>query len=695
MNPLSRFFPWAVLIVAVVILLVVVVPPSDAEKKVHLYEASRLPVLDQGRVKPLDSLARTTLLQISERQQYRDEDGNVQPAIGWFLDVISSNRKREHYPSEELKAFHIDNDWLRTLLQLPARREALYSFQEIGGHFDQFKGEVKRIMELPPGQRTVNDTSLLNLLNQVIAYAQLRSCETPHKVFRIVEPEVLNLLLLKPRPGFYEYSFSEILPRISLLFKESERILNQGKDKRSLFDSKVLELCTNVLRYLSVADPTLETLHYVEAQYLGLENPTLERLRELERYLGLEEVETLRLVPPSAPGQSWLTYEAATKEDQHPAFAKLVDTYRPENPDEFNQALARYQADLAQQMPGNVRRVDFEEFYNHAAPFYMCIWLYGIVFLFTCLSWLVWGEPLRRAAFWLLVLALMVQTFGMLARMYLLGRPMVLITNLYATAVFIGWIGGFIGLAVELLFPRGIGLAVAALLAFLTAIVGHNLAGGDTLRNVEAVLDTNFWLATHVTTVNIGYAVVLFAGLLGAALILAGLFLTALDRDLYRILGQVLYGILCFGLFFSFVGTVLGGIWADQSWGRFWGWDPKENGALLIVLMCALILHARWAGLIQTRGMAVLAVLGNIVVIWSWFQVNMLGVGLHSYGAAPERMKWVILAYVVHLIVAGLGLLPMPVWRSYAALQPADALPVSPREPRSRQHGVPITSVTR
>ena len=93
----------------------------------------------------------------------------------------------------------------------------------------------------------------------------------------------------------------------------------------------------------------------------------------------------------------------------------------------------------------------------------------------------------------------------------------------------------------------------------------------------------------------------------------AWLFTQCLDRDLFRGLGQMLYGVVCFAMFFSFFGTVLGGIWADQSWGRFWGWDPKENGALLIVLMNALILHARWAGLVKQRGMAVLAIVGNMV----------------------------------------------------------------------------------
>lgn len=74
-----------------------------------------------------------------------------------------------------------------------------------------------------------------------------------------------------------------------------------------------------------------------------------------------------------------------------------------------------------------------------------------------------------------------------------------------------------------------------------------------------------------------------------------------LNPNLSKVLGQMIYGVIAFATVLSFIGTVLGGIWADQSWGRFWGWDPKENGAVLIVLWNALILHARWCGLVNAR----------------------------------------------------------------------------------------------
>jgi ABC-type transport system involved in cytochrome c biogenesis permease subunit len=120
----------------------------------------------------------------------------------------------------------------------------------------------------------------------------------------------------------------------------------------------------------------------------------------------------------------------------------------------------------------------------------------------------------------------------------------------------------------------------------------------------------------------------------------------------------MIYGVVCFALLFSFTGTILGGIWADQSWGRFWGWDPKENGAVLIVLWNALILHARWGGLIRARGLAVLAVLGNVVTAFSWFGTNLLGIGLHSYGFTQTGFLWLAGFTAIQLLLTLLAVAP-------------------------------------
>ena len=194
-----------------------------------------------------------------------------------------------------------------------------------------------------------------------------------------------------------------------------------------------------------------------------------------------------------------------------------------------------------------------------------------------------------------------------------------------SSAIFIGWGACVLGWILERTYRLGFGSAVAGLAGFVTLLIAHNLAlGGDTMEMLRAVLDTNFWLATHVVVITLGYSATFFAGTLALGYVLLGVFTPLLgtptgDTTLGKALTKMVYAIICFATLFSFVGTVLGGIWADQSWGRFWGWDPKENGALLIVLCNALLLHARWGGLVKERGLMNLAIFGNIVTAFSWF----------------------------------------------------------------------------
>src|SRR5262249_57698621 len=127
----------------------------------------------------------------------------------------------------------------------------------------------------------------------------------------------------------------------------------------------------------------------------------------------------------------------------------------------------------------------------------------------------------------------------------------------------------------------------------------------------------DFGLAAPAATVRVGDAATFVGGFWGMGFIGLGFFTPWLKGNLFRALSQMIYGIICFAMLFSFVGTVVGGIWADQSWGRFWGWDPKENGALLIVIWNALILHARWGGMVKQRAVARPTLSGHHEPAWS------------------------------------------------------------------------------
>jgi ABC-type transport system involved in cytochrome c biogenesis permease subunit len=221
------------------------------------------------------------------------------------------------------------------------------------------------------------------------------------------------------------------------------------------------------------------------------------------------------------------------------------------------------------------------------------------------------------------------------------------------------------GMLYEPVFRNGIGNIVAAFSGFLTLQIAYRLAGdGDTFVVLQAVLDTQFWLATHVVLITLGYSATFVAGGIGILYVIKGMLTPNLTPSERKELARMIYGTLCFAIFFSFVGTVLGGLWADDSWGRFWGWDPKENGALIIVLWNVIVLHARWGGLARERGLALLAMGGNLCTSWSWFGVNELGVGLHTYGFTEGVLLALLIFAGFNVLVIGVGCIPQRYWWS-------------------------------
>ena len=208
------------------------------------------------------------------------------------------------------------------------------------------------------------------------------------------------------------------------------------------------------------------------------------------------------------------------------------------------------------------------------------------------------------------------------------------------------------------------------------------------MEMMQAVLDTNIWLATHVVVITLGYTAMFLAGILGIVFLIRGIVDSSFEKTTAKTMSSMVYGITCFAVLFSFVGTMLGGIWADQSWGRFWGWDPKENGALLIVIWSAIVLHARWAGLVRERGIMVLSIFGNVITAWSWFGTNLLGVGLHSYGFTDSGFFWMLLFFLSQVGIIALGYLPWRYWASAFGRAQAD------KAFKSTKHSVPKVTMT-
>ena len=588
---------------------------ESSDSGYNLSEFAELPVQVGGRIKPLDSVARNTLLILASRQKIETLEGETLTPIEWFLDLTMRPERADSHPTFKIE---FPQDLGLEGLAQPGKR--YYSFNDLKPHFETLNQQYQQI-DPEPKKRDAYQRQIADLNNGLSLY---------HRVMHSLHP-----------------------------IGDGQRLDQLADEYRS---------------YLSLMQPAMAELRKQQTGEDYNESTVQQFLGFGDDYLRLSQTAHLRVIPPPPPVDpmdDWLNLgdellnviQTGTLSPYAMSYASLTMAYRADDPQTFNQTVNELRQRFIADFPDDIGRVHFERVFNGYQPFAIAIELYVLVFIAICISWLRWPQALGKAAFWVLLLAFALHTFGLLARMYIQGRPPV--TNLYSSAVFVGWGAVLLGAFLEKFSRNGVGAAMAALVGFSTLIIAHHLAmTGDTLEMMRAVLDSNFWLATHVIIITLGYSAMFFAGALAIAFPFLGILKRNFDKDAARSLTGMVYGITCFAALFSLVGTILGGIWADQSWGRFWGWDPKENGALMIVIMCAITLHARWGGIVRERGIMALAILGNIITAWSWFGTNLLGVGLHSYGFTDSGFLWMCAFVLSQLACMALAVLPFKFWRS-------------------------------
>ena len=537
-------------------------------------------------------------------------NGKQISGMEWLTDVFFNAAVADEYP-----VFVIQNAEVLGLFGWEQSDRKYFSFAELSPFLKQIDEQGDQSEKLQSVQRSAYQNAIFNLRNAMVLYQRLKNS---------VQPEGVE-------------DFATELESFENLLPAAGRAARQRETGES-FD---------------------------QAQLDGV-------VQLIPRYQKLGEMAYVLAVPPPPTQGEWHSIgeslvqatEKGKVDSVAKTYARIGGAYRADNRLLFNQQIDLLASALAKEQSNATKRTAFEFLFNRVDPFTHSMVLYVLAFLLACGSWLGWNRPLNRSAFYLLLLALVVHTFGLLSRMYLQERPPV--TNLYSSAIFIGWGAVIVALILERIFRDGIGAACAGAIGFITLIIAHHLAGsGDTLEMLQAVLDTNIWLATHVVAITTGYSAMFLAGMLAMIYIVRGVFTRSLKRETADSLARMTYGVVCFATVFSFVGTVLGGIWADQSWGRFWGWDPKENGAVLIVLWCAVILHARWGGFIRQRGLMIMAIFGNVVTSFSWFGVNMLGVGLHSYGFMQKAFPWLVCFIASQLALMAVAAMPLERWRSF------------------------------
>lgn len=564
--------------------------PARAEEPIDMAAFGRIPVMHEGRIKPLSRFAAIELEAFSGGRAHGD-------ATAWLAEALFNPEYAATRP-----VFALPHPGLAERLRVP-REAGLYSIDDLAQGLDRTQRQAMKLAADEGGEMTPEQAALVRVHENALAYGQIIQAMTAFLPLNIEAPSSLGI----PQ-GVYGTAPTWLEAR-----KKEHEILAKVR-------AIVAEKGDNPGNYSD------------EEKAIAL----LSWQMDIVRQAGERSV-LLRVIPPQWDGSdAWLSpWELLRAGQGSPQSAALLDawqdmaaSYRNGDKAAWTQAAARARAEAISQSgdPGLGARLDAEVLYSTLRPFPAAAAFYGLSFLaaagflFTKRRFFYAGAIAAACA------ALALHGAGIGMRVFILQRPPV--GSLYESLLFVGMATAAAALALEARRRDGIAMAGGAVCAgFILLISPATAPEGDDLQMLTAVLNTNFWLATHVLCITAGYGLCLLTAAMAHVRLARG---TpdgngdGLTRTVYMLsLGALLL---------TATGTVLGGIWADQSWGRFWGWDPKENGALLIVLWLIWLHHGRIGGQLKAEAFYAGLCLLSVTVGLAWFGVNLLSVGLHSYG---------------------------------------------------------------
>jgi ABC-type transport system involved in cytochrome c biogenesis permease subunit len=596
-------------------------------------QIAAMPVQDSGRIKPLSTLAAYALYFVHGRRDLQYSlpgDATAKVTLEpteWLLDVWCFPEQAADYG-----LFRIENSGVLDALGIANEGQSLrfdfLSYRQLLPHGEKLGELASQYRKIEARDRSLVQEHLVQLDQQLSAYHRL------HEQFRELHSPV-QLEGDQVRAVFggrSQVPVGELLQRFSGLVELMRSVGRDENDPRLGNTRKLLEVLVAVARQdrgprwfppLESATETDEWYSLGEVVFGALQQ------REIGDHLKIYGHLQAALAGP----------DMATRSRELGAMAQTV-------------------AAVANRR-GEASKAVLETDYFRASWHYQSIHWFLLAFLLAAVGW---AMPRNKALWWAALvvtgIAEAMLVYDLVLRCIITERPP--IKNLYDTFLFIAAVGVLVAMVAEMVLPRRIALATAPVLGALTVMFARMFEvtkGEDTMAPLVAVLDSNFWLATHVTTINIGYAAGLVAALFGNAWILCrALRITHPDEPMAKSIVRMTYGATAFSLAFGVVGTILGGVWANDSWGRFWGWDPKENGALMICLSQIALLHARMSGMVRDFGFAVWSSVTGMVVLFSWFHVNLLGVGLHNYGFSSGLRDAVWTGYSVEAAIIAVGM---------------------------------------
>jgi ABC-type transport system involved in cytochrome c biogenesis permease subunit len=397
-------------------------------------------------------------------------------------------------------------------------------------------------------------------------------------------------------------------------------------------------------------------------------DPFYQSIQRLENQLGtFREIASGRLIRlvPTPSSDAWMGLPDLNEELQA-EFLELTKAFvasigaQVENASNLKDLVKQVQIQVekfkekaraqAPEIYSNERKISAEVAYNYWHPFGWASLIFLITSLLILLAWMFNKNSLYQGSWVLISVGLILTLIGFAFRIYLTGRPPV--SNMYETVIWVGFGSVLFAMIFEKMYRWKFILLAGSIVGALCFIIADRAPAvlDASLTPLEAVLRSNLWLTVHVLTITISYAAFFLAFVLGDI----GLILylgKQVDMEKIKAIVLAIYRSIQVGVALLAPGIILGGVWADYSWGRFWGWDPKETWALIALLGYLAVLHGRLVGWIKELGMLASAVVAFSLVIMAWYGVNfVLGAGLHSYGFGAGGVEYVSSFVAVHLV---------------------------------------------
>ena len=497
-----------------------------------------------------------------------------------------------------------------------------------GGRIKPFDTFSREVVQLITGKQTFQGMNAVEMVWSWI-YSPEKWVQTP--LIEITSLEVKQTFGLPKEQRHFTALQIQALPQFSQ-FSQAVHLKNQAEEKLSPFEQSIDRLSSQ----LFILDRTLS------GEFVTLIPP-------------YEQGETAPWIPLSALASSDIDKIYADPASQvkiselKMTFQGMSESYLQKDPKTFSLTSLKFRQ-LLSELPKEsgypyVGTLSSEVFYNHFHPFRKAWILYVVSLIFFITFFIFKKKYIDTIGIATSVLAFLLHVFGFYLRCVITGRAPV--GTMYESVVWVSLGAVFFSFILFYSYKNLIIVTAASTVSAIGLILADNLPMvlDSTIRPLAPVLRSNFWLTTHVLIITLSYAAFALAMGLGNWAIFKFMKYKNHEKEIKQLV-QFIYRSIQIGVLLLAAGTILGGVWADYSWGRFWGWDPKEVWALIALLLYLAVIHGKYAGWLKDFGIVAASILAFQGVLMAWDGVNfVLGVGLHSYGFGSGGLNYV-LSYV-------------------------------------------------